>query len=70
MVKSTITSKFTDEELAFLLAFEANEKDLELHQKRNEAYESLDLNLATKLERVAWHSQLRLHRRYNNLQMA
>ncbi len=67
MIKSTITSKFTEEELAFLLAFEANEKDKELISRRNEAYEHLDLNLATRLETIAHLSQKRLHRRYERV---
>lgn len=58
-----IPEQFTDEELAFLLAFEANEKDKELVQKRENAYMSGDLGLATRLERITHHSQRRLYRR-------
>lgn len=71
MVKGKILESYTEtlneDELAFLLAFEANEQDRNLVHKRNDAYESLDLNLATRLETVAALSQRRLNRRYNRV---
>lgn len=69
MVTSTIPSKFTEEELAFLLAFEANELDKNLLQKRSEAYEQQHLSIALRIEEVAARSQIRLHRRYVRLQL-
>jgi hypothetical protein len=67
MIRTTIPEKFTEDELAFLLAFEANEQDKELVSKRNQAYEFLDLGLATRLETLAALSQRRLHRRYSKV---
>jgi hypothetical protein len=67
MIQSTIREKMTEDELAFLLAFEANEQDKELVHKRNLAYENLDLNLATRLETLTFLSQKRLHRRYERI---
>jgi hypothetical protein len=68
MVRRTnFVEKMTEDELAFLLAFEANERDRELVSKRNEAYEFLDLGLATRLETLTAISQRRLHRRYERI---
>lgn len=69
MIQSTIREQFTDEELAFLLAFEANETDRVLQKKRNLAYEQQNLQLALRLEEIAFHSQTRLHRRYVKLHL-
>jgi hypothetical protein len=67
MIQSTIREKMSEDELAFLLAFEANEQDRILVQRRNDAYESLDLLLATRLETLTMLSQRRLNRRYNKV---
>lgn len=79
MIQSTITEKFTDEDLAFLLAFEAREVDEHLVQMRDDLYfgaattsdeflQQKAISLATRLETVTNHLQIRLHRRYKNLQ--
>lgn len=65
--RTNFLEKMTEDELAFLLAFEANEQDRTLVQRRNDAYEVLDLSLATRLETLAALSQRRLNRRYNKV---
>jgi hypothetical protein len=69
MIRSTIMQHATQEEINFLLAFEASEQDSLLKSKRDEAYLFQDFSLATKLERISSHAQARLNRRYLALQI-
>lgn len=67
MVQSTIQSKMTIADINYLLWFDAMQTDNLLVNMRESAYMLQDFGLATKLEKLTLHSQIRLNRRYNNL---
>lgn len=73
-----IPATYTESEKAFLLAFEANETEQAIVEKRDALYfgaattedtflQHKALSLATRLETVAEHMQRRLNRRYQKL---
>lgn len=77
--RTNFLEKMSEDELAFFLAFEANEEDEKLVAARDDLYfgaaftndvwlQEKAMSLATRLETVIVHNQARLNRRYNHIQ--
>jgi hypothetical protein len=67
MVRNTFNERATTEEKNYLLTFEALDLDTRLKENLERAYMAQDFAITPKLEKLTFHSQARLNRRYNEL---
>lgn len=67
MIKNTFNERINEDEKNYLLTFEALQLDTKLKENLERAYMGQDFVITPKLEKLTFHSQARLNRRYNEL---